>query len=212
MVEKCIVLGHVISRTDIKVNKAKIELTVILPPLTNVKEVKQFLGHVGFYRHFIKDFYKQARPMCALLSKDAKFKWDENCQNCFEELKKLLISAPIVRRPNLELPFEVICDASDQAMGAILGQRDEGKPYVIYHVSKNLNETQKNYITTKKELFAIVFALDKFKAYLVGALIVIFINHSSLKYLVNKKDSISRLIHWISLQEFNLEIRDKKGV
>ena len=112
----------------------------------------------------------------------------------------------------MELPFEVICDASDQAMGAILGQRDEGKPYVIYHVSKNLNETQKNYITTKKELFAIVFALDKFKAYLVGALIVIFINHSSLKYLVNKKDSISRLIHWISLQEFNLEIRDKKGV
>ena len=143
---------------------------------------------------------------------DAKFKWDENCQNCFEELKRLLISAPIVRRPNWELPFEVMCDASDQAMGVILGKRYEGKPYVIYYASKTLNEAQKNYTTTEKELLAVSFALDKFRAYLVGAPIVIFINHSSLKYLVNKKDSIARLIRWISLQEFNLEIRDKKGV
>ncbi|RVW23700.1 Retrovirus-related Pol polyprotein from transposon opus [Vitis vinifera] len=98
-------------------------------------------------------------------------------------------------------------------MGAILGQRDKGKPYVIYYASKTLNEAQKNYTTTKKELLAVVFALDKFRAYLVGAPIVIFTDHSALKYLVNKKDSKARLIHWILLlQEFNLEIRDKKGV
>ncbi|RVW74873.1 Retrovirus-related Pol polyprotein from transposon 297 [Vitis vinifera] len=85
MVEKGIVLGHVISRKDIEVDKAKIELIVNLPPPTNVKEVRQFLGHAGFYKRFIKDFSKLARPMCALLAKDAKFKLDENCQHCFEE-------------------------------------------------------------------------------------------------------------------------------
>ncbi|RVW92962.1 Retrovirus-related Pol polyprotein from transposon 17.6 [Vitis vinifera] len=213
MVEKGIVLGHVISRKGIEVDKAKIEIIVNLPPPTNVKEVRQFLGHAGFYRRFIKDFSKLARPMCALLAKDAKFKWDQNCQHCFEELKRLLTTAPIVRRPNWDLPFEVMCDASDQAMGAILGQRDEGKPYVIYYASKTLNEAQKNYTTTEKELLAVVFALDKFRAYLVGAPIVIFTDHSALKYLVNKKDSKARLIRWILLlQEFNLEIKDKKGV
>ena len=113
----------------------------------------------------------------------------------------------------MDLPFEVMCDASDQAMGAILGQIDEGKPYVIYYASKTLNEAQKNYTTTEKELLTIVFALDKFRAYLVRAPIVIFTDHSALKYLVNMKDSKARLIRWILLlQEFNLEIRDKKGV
>ena len=79
MVEKDIVLGHVFSRKGIKVDKAKIELIVYLPLPINVKEVRQFLGHAGFYRRFIKDFSKLARPMCALLAKDAKFKWGENC-------------------------------------------------------------------------------------------------------------------------------------
>ena len=105
-------------------DKAKIELIVNLPSPTNVKEVRQFLGHAGFYRRFIKDFSKLSRPMCALLAKNAKFKWDENCQHCFEELKRLLTTAPIVRRPNWDLSFEVMCDVSDQVMGAILGQRD----------------------------------------------------------------------------------------
>ncbi|RVW23461.1 Retrovirus-related Pol polyprotein from transposon 17.6 [Vitis vinifera] len=182
MVEKGIVLGHVISRKGIEVDKAKIEIIL-------------------------------ARPMCALLAKDAKFKWDQNFQHCFEELKRLLTTTPIVRRPNWDLPFEVMCDASDQAMGAILGQRDEGKPYVIYYASKTLNEAQKNHTTIEKELLAVVFALDKFRAYLVGAPIVIFTDHSALKYLVNKKDSKARLIRWILLlQEFNLEIKDKKCV
>ena len=114
--KKGIVLGHVISKKDIEVDKTKIKLIMNLPPLTNVKEVRQFLGHVGFYRCLIKDFFKLAKPMCALLAKDAKFKWDENCQKCFEELKELLTSAPIVRKPNWELPFEDMCDASDQAI------------------------------------------------------------------------------------------------
>ena len=139
--------------------------------------------------------------------------WDEKCQKSFEELKQFLTTALIVRAPNWKLPFEVMCDASDLAMGAVLGQREDGKPYVIYYASKTLNEAQRNYTTTEKELLAVVFALDKFRAYLVGSSIVVFTDHSALKYLLTKQDAKERLIRWILLlQEFNLQIWDKKGV
>ncbi|RVW87019.1 Retrovirus-related Pol polyprotein from transposon 17.6 [Vitis vinifera] len=213
MVQKGIVLGHIISKNGIEVDKAKVELIVKLPPPTNVKGIRQFLGHAGFYRRFIKDFSKISKPLCELLVKDAKFVWDEKCQRSFEELKQFLTTAPIVRAPNWKLPFEVMCDSSDLAMGAVLGQREDGKPYVIYYASKTLNEAQKNYTTTEKELLAVVFALDKFRAYLVGSSIVVFTDHSTLKYLLTKQDAKARLIRWILLlQEFNLQIRDKKGV
>ncbi|RVW80067.1 Retrovirus-related Pol polyprotein from transposon 17.6 [Vitis vinifera] len=173
MVQQGIVLGHIISKNGIEVDKAKVELIVKLPPPTNVKGIRQFLGHAGFYRRFIKDFSKISKPLCELLVKDAKFVWDEKCQKSFEELKQFLTTAPIVRAPNWKLPFEVMCDASDLAMGAILGQREDGKPYVIYYARKTLNEAQRNYTTTEKELLAVVFALDKFRAYLVGSFIVV---------------------------------------
>ncbi|RVW77923.1 Retrovirus-related Pol polyprotein from transposon opus [Vitis vinifera] len=138
---------------------------------------------------------------------------DITCQKSFEELKQFLATAPIVRAPNWKLPFEVMCDANDLAMGVVLGQREDGKPYVIYYASKTLNEAQRNYTTTEKELLAVVFALDKFRAYLVGSSIVVFTDHSTLKYLLTKQDAKARLIRWILLlQEFNLQIQDKKGV
>ncbi|RVW58968.1 Retrovirus-related Pol polyprotein from transposon 17.6 [Vitis vinifera] len=185
----------------------------LVPSPTTIKGVRQFLGHVGFYRRFIKDFSKLARPLYELLVKDAKFVWDDRCQQIFEELKLLLTTAPIVRAPNWQLPFEVMCDANDFAIGAVLWQREDGKTYVIYYVSKMLNEAQRNYTTTEKELLAIVFALDKFYAYLVGSFIVVFTDHSTLKYFLTKQDAKARLIRWILLlQEFNLQIKDNKGV
>ncbi|WJZ92693.1 hypothetical protein VitviT2T_011675 [Vitis vinifera] len=106
-----------------------------------------------------------------------------------------------------------MCDASDFAIGAMLGQKEDGKPYVIYYASKTLNEAQRNYTTTEKELLAIMFALDKFRAYLVGSFIIVFTDHSALKYLLTKQDAKARLIRWILLlQEFDLQIKDKKGV
>ncbi|RVW33133.1 Retrovirus-related Pol polyprotein from transposon 17.6 [Vitis vinifera] len=172
-----------------------------------------FLGHAGFYRRFIKGFSSLSKPLCELLAKDAKFIWDERCQNSFDQLKKFLTTTPIVRAPNWQLPFELMCDASDFAIGAVLGQREDGKPYVIYYASKTLNEAQRNYTTTEKELLAVVFALDKFRAYLVGSFIIVFTDHSALKYLLTKQDAKARLIRWILLlQEFDLQIKDKKGV
>ena len=106
-----------------------------------------------------------------------------------------------------------MCDASDLAIGAVLEQREGGKPYVVYYARKTLNEAQRNYITTKKELLAVVYALDKFRAYLVRSDIVIFTDHSYLKYLLTKQNAKARLIRLVLLlQEFNLQNKDKKGV
>ncbi|KAL6326188.1 hypothetical protein AAG906_001583 [Vitis piasezkii] len=213
IVRQGIVLGHIISEKGIEVDKAKVELIVKLPSPTTVKGVRQFLGHAGFYRRFIKGFSSLSKPLCELLAKDTKFIWDERCQNSFDQLKKFLTTTPIVRAPNWQLPFELMCDASDFAIGAVIGQREDGKPYVIYYASKTLNEAQRNYTTTEKELLAVVFALDKFCAYLVGSFITVFTDHLALKYLLTKQDAKARLIRWILLlQEFDLQIRDKKGV
>ena len=177
MVNQGIVLGHIISSRGIEVDKEKIELISKLPSPKNVKTVRKFLGHAGFYRRFIKDFSKIAKPLYKLLEKDAKFVWEKECQESFEELKSHLTTAPIVRAPNRQLHFEVMCDASDRAIGAVPGQREDGKPHVVYYASKTLNETQRNYTTTEKELLAVVYALDKFRAYLVGSDIIIFMDH-----------------------------------
>ncbi|KAI3465788.1 hypothetical protein Pfo_022451 [Paulownia fortunei] len=195
------------------VDKSKIELIANLPTPKTVKEIRSFLGHAGFYRRFIKDFSIISKPLCNLLTKDTIFEWTENCENAFVKLKSMLTSAPIMQPPDWTLPFEIMCDASDYAVGAVLGQRKDKKPYVIYYASKTLNGAQLNYTTTEKELLAVVFALDKFRSYLVGSPIVVFSDHAALKYLLSKKDAKPRLIRWILLlQEFNVTIRDKKGV
>ena len=134
------------------------------------------------------------KPLYKLLEKDVKFTWDEDFQRSFEELKSHLTTAPIVRAPNWQLPFEVMCDASDLAIGAVLEQREDGKPYVVYYASKTLNEAQWNYTTIEKELLAVVYALDKFRAYLVGSKIIIFTDHLALKYLLTKQDAKAKLI------------------
>ena len=106
-----------------------------------------------------------------------------------------------------------MCDASDLAVGVVLGQRAEGKLYVVYYASKTLNEAQRIYTTTEKELLVVVYTLDKFRAYLIGSDIVIFTDHSTLKYLLTKQNAKAKLIRWVLLlQEFNLQIQDKKGV
>ena len=104
-----------------------------------------------------------------------------------------------MRAHNWQLPFEVMCVASDLAIGAVLEQRDERKPYVVYYASKTLNEAPRNYITTEKDLLAVVYALDKFRSYLVGSNIIIFTDHSALKYLLTKQNAKARLIRWVLL-------------
>ncbi|KAM2523470.1 hypothetical protein PS1_030287 [Malus domestica] len=212
MVKQGIVLGHIIDK-GIEVDKSKVDLVRHLPSPTSVREVRSFLGHAGFYRRFIKDFSKIAQPLCRLLQKEVAFEFDDACSTTFKHLKEALTSAPIITPPDWSLPFELMCDASDYAIGAVLGQRKNKQPHVIYYASRTLNDAQLNYSTTEKELLVVVFALDKFRSYLLGTKVIIFTDHAALKYLLTKKEAKPRLIRWmLLLQEFDIEIRDKKGV
>ena len=121
MAQEGIVLGHSVSKRGIKVDRAKREVIANLPPPKYVKDIISFLGHAGFYRRFIKDFSKIAKPLCKLLAKEAIFEFDDACLEAFDTLKKALISAHVLQPPNWEQPFEVMCDASNFTVGAILG-------------------------------------------------------------------------------------------
>ena len=212
MVTKGIFLGHMISAAGLEVDQAKVSIIRDLMPPTTIKGIRSFLGHAGFYRRFIRDFSKIARPLCRLLEKDTKFYFDESCQKAFEEIKFRLVEAPIMAKPDWNREFEIMCDASDFAMGAVLGQKDEKVFKAIYYASKTFNEAQENYSTTEKEMLAIVFACEKFRPYILGSHVVIHTDHAAIKYLMAKKEAKLRLIIWVLLlQEFDLEIKDKMG-
>ncbi|CAM8948103.1 unnamed protein product [Rhodiola kirilowii] len=180
MVQEGIVLGHLVSKRGIEVDKAKVEVIEKLPPPKDVRGIRSFLGHA-------------------------------ECLVAFEKLKKALVLAPIIQPPNWDLPFELMCDASVYAIGAVLSQRVDKKLHTIHYTSKVLNGAQLNYSTTEKKLLAIVYAFDKFRPYLVGSKTIVFTDHAAIKYLLSKKDSKPRLIRWILLlQEFDIEIKDKK--
>ena len=148
MVTQGIVLGHIVSKDGIEVDKAKVELISNLPTPKCVRDIRSFLGHASFYRRFIKDFSAIAQPLCTLLAKDVPFTWSQACDIAFTKLKNMLVSPPIMRSPNWDLPFEIMCDASDYAIGAVLGQREDKKAFVIYYASKTLDSAQANYTTT----------------------------------------------------------------
>ncbi|GJX67816.1 reverse transcriptase domain-containing protein [Tanacetum coccineum] len=212
MVKEGIVLGHKISKSGIEVDKSKVDVIAKLPHPTTVKGIRSFLGHAGFYRRFIQDFSKIARPMTHLLEKETPFIFSKECIEAFETLKMKLTQAPILVAPDWDLPFEIMCDASDFAVGAVLGQRKTKHFQPIHYASKTMTEAQAHYTTTEKELLAVVYAFEKFRPYLVLSKSIVYTDHSALKYLLAKQDAKPRLLRWILLlQEFDVVIRDKKG-
>ena len=192
-----------------EVDKAKVDAIEKMPCPTDIKGIRSFLGHAGFYRRFIKDFSKISRPLTSILQKDVPFVFDDDCVEAFEILKKALIFAPIVQPPDWNLPFEIMCDASDYVVGVVLGQRVEKKLNAIHYASKTLDSAQINYATTEKEFLAVVFACDKFRPYIVDSKVTIHTDRAAIKYLLEKKDVKHRLIRWVLLlQEFGLHITD----
>jgi hypothetical protein len=164
-------------------------------------------------KRFIKDISKITKPLTQLFQKDVAFDFDKKCLVAFRNLKSALVSAPIIQPPNWSQPFEIMCDASDYAVGAVLGQRKEGRVHAIYYASKTLSKAQLNYATTETELLAVVFSFEKFRSYILNSKVIVYTDHAAIKYLLGKKDAKPRLIRWILLrQEFNVEIRDNKGV
>ena len=140
MVQEGIVLGHRISAEGIEVDRAKIEIIEKLSPLSSVKGIWSFLGYAWFYRRFIKDFSQVTKPLCNLLLKDTSFKFDEQCLEAFNQLKKKYTTAPVISAPDWNLPFELMCDASDYAIGAVMGQQRNKVLHVIYYASQTLTD------------------------------------------------------------------------
>ena len=183
METKGIVLGHRISTAELEVDQAKVSIIKTLLPPTIVKGIRSFLGHAGFYRRFIRDFSKIERPLCRLLEKDTKFNFDESCQYSFEEIKFRLVEAPIMAKPDWNKEFEIMCDASDYAMGAVLGQKAEKMFRAIYYSSKTFDEAQENYSSTEKEMLVMVFSCEKFRPY-------IYLGPTSLSILIMLQSNI----------------------
>ncbi|GJZ43590.1 reverse transcriptase domain-containing protein, partial [Tanacetum coccineum] len=145
-------------------------------------------------------------------TKDTPFEFDDECKKAFESLKEKLTCAPMIISPNWNLPFELMCDASDFAVGAVLGQKDGKNFHPIYFASKTLNPAQQKYTVIKKELMAVVFAFDKFRSYLILSKTIVHTDHLAPRHLFKKQDAKPRLIRWILLlQEFDMEIKDRKG-
>ncbi|GJW80336.1 reverse transcriptase domain-containing protein [Tanacetum coccineum] len=160
MVKEGIVLGHKISKNGIEVDRAKVDVIAKLPYPIMVKRIRSFLGHAGFYRRFIQEFSKIARPMTHLLEKYTPLFFSDKCLASFKILKKRLTEAPILVSPDWDLPFELMCDASDFAIGAVLGQRKDKYFRPIHYASKTLSDAQTNYTVTEKELLAVKFNIE----------------------------------------------------
>ena len=131
--------------------------------------------------------------------KDVQFVWNEACQTVFVKLKEKLSKAPILRGPNWTLPFHIYLDASDTAIGAVLGQQDGQAPYAVYYISKNLAPAELNYTVTEKEFLAIIYTINKFWHYIIGYPTFVYIDHSAIKYLMNKLVTNARVTRWLLL-------------
>ena len=189
MVREGTVLGHLVSSKGLEVDKTKVEVIQDLALPTSIRELRSFLGHVGFYRRFIQDFAKVSKPLTSLLCQEKDFIIEEKGKHAFMQLKQALVEAPILQSRNWDFPFDIMCDASDFAVGAILGQQIDKKPTAICYASKTLSDAQLNYTTTEKELLAVVFALEKFRPYILGSKIIVYTDHAALKYLLSKKEA-----------------------
>nr|GFA66389.1 reverse transcriptase domain-containing protein [Tanacetum cinerariifolium] len=159
-----------------------------------------------------KDFSKISRPMTHLLEKNSPFIFSNERIQAFRTLKEKLTEALILIASNWDQPFEIMCDASDYAVGVFLGQRVEKHFWPINYASKTINQAKTNYTTTKKEMLAVVYAFEKFRSYLIMNKSIIYTDHSALKYLFAKKDVKARLLCWILLlQEFDFKVIDTRG-
>ncbi|TKC13482.1 hypothetical protein FA727_23570 [Robertmurraya kyonggiensis] len=201
-------LGHVITDGGIMVDPSKVQDVLNWKPPQSVAEIRSFLGLAGYYRRFIEGFSKIAKPMTLLLEKGRKFKWDDACQQSFEELRKKLTTAPVLVMPDIQKGFDVYCDASHVGLGCVLMQ--EGR--VVAYASRQLRKHEKNYPTHDLELAAVVHALKIWRHYMIGKRCRIFTDHKSLKYIFTQKDLNLRQSRWLELiNDFDLDIRYHPG-
>lgn len=205
-------LGHVISNEGIKPNPDKIAAVKKYPLPKTPKQIKQFLGLLGYYRKFIPDFARITKPLTQCLKKGKKITFDPDYINSFEKCKTLLTNDPILRYPDFTKEFILTTDASNYAIGAVLSQGPIGSDRPVSYASRTLNESEINYSTIEKELLAIVWATKYFRPYLFGRKFKIVTDHKPLQWVMNIKEPNSRLTRWrLKLSEYDFTVIYKKG-
>ncbi|GJW34536.1 putative nucleotidyltransferase, ribonuclease H [Tanacetum coccineum] len=201
-------LGHVVNQNGIHVDPSKIEAVKNWKTPTTPSEIRSFLGLAGYYRRFIANFSKIAKPLTSLTQKNQKYVWGMEQEEAFQTLKNNLCDAPILTLPDGVEDFVVYCDASNQGLGCVLMQR--GK--VIAYASRQLKIHEKNYTTHDLELGAVVFALKTWRHYLYGTKSVIYTDHKSLQHIFDQKELNMRQRRWIELfSDYECEIRYHPG-
>lgn len=205
-------LGHIITPQGVKPNPDKIAAILKYPIPRTTKQIKGFLGLIGYYRRFIPDFARLTKPLTACLKKGSKISLTPDYVKCFEDCKTLLINDPILQYPDLSKDFILTTDASNVALGAVLSQGSIGSDRPVAYASRTLNDSEMNYSTIEKELLAIVWATKYFRPYLFGRKFKIITDHKPLQWLLNLREPNSRLTRWrLKLAEYNFTIIYKKG-
>ena len=202
--------GHVVGRNGIKPDPGKIEKVKNYPIPTNLTELRAALGLFSYYRKFIKDFSRIAKPMNVLLKKDIPYVWTEKQQTAFDRLRQMLMQAPVLSYPDFTKSFTIYTDASGIGLGAVLSQEQDGKEHVISYASRSLNNAEKNYNVTDQECLAVVWAIKHFQHYLGMKTFEIVTDHSALKWLQTCKMPKGRRARWImELQQYNFTIKHR---
>ncbi len=206
-------LGHIVSPDGISTDPKKVAQVAEWPIPANKKEVQQFLGLVNYYRRFIADFSKIAKPLHRLTEKTSEFDWNSNCQASFEQLRHKLVTAPILAFPDLDRPFILDTDASDKGIGGVLSQKDDdGNERVVAYASKSLSRAEQHYCVTRKELLAVVKFIHHFRPYLLGKRFTLRTDYGSLAWLGKFREPTGQLARWLEqLQEFDFEICHRPG-
>lgn len=205
-------LGHIITPDGVKPNPDKIRAIQNFPIPNTPKEIKSFLGLLGYYRRFIKDFAKITKPLTSCLKKNAKIIHDAKFLDSFETCKKILCNDPVLQYPDFSKPFILTTDASNFALGAVLSQGTPPNDRPVAYASRTLNDSETRYSTIEKELLAIVWGCKYFRPYLFGRKFTIYTDHRPLAWLFSLKDPNSKLIRWrLKLEEYDYDIIYKKG-
>ncbi|WVZ89490.1 hypothetical protein U9M48_035886, partial [Paspalum notatum var. saurae] len=201
-------LGHILFEKGVAVDPSKVEDVLNWKQPKTVTEIWSFIGLAGYYRCFIKDFSKTAKPVTSLMKKNAKYLWSPKCEEAFQTLKRLLTSAPALAQPDVTKPFDVYCDASGNGLGCVLMQ--EGR--VISYASRQLRKHEANYPTHNLELAAVVHALKIWRHYLLGNTCHIYTDYKSLKYIFTQPELNMRHRRWLELiKDYDLEVQYHPG-